>query len=363
MVLKDILTSAVADGASDFFVIAGLPVNIKIKGQFRPVNEERLGTETAHELVGQIYAMAGGRSMDNLHTEGDDDFSFALPGISRFRVNAYKQRGSVAAIIRIVQFELPDPGAIGIPDIVMELAGRTRGLILVSGTAGSGKSTTQACMIDHINRTRQSHIITLEDPLEYLHRHQKSIVSQREITVDTDSYAGALRAALRQAPDVILLGEMRDHETISVAMTAAETGHLVVSTLHTLGAVNTIDRIIDAFPPNQQQQIRIQLSMVLQAVVCQQLLPTTDGSMVPAFEVLIANSAVRSLIRDAKSHQVDAVIQSSSNEGMISMDNSIVSLVKEGVVTDKTAMIHCINVETTARKLGINVQDIQQMTR
>lgn len=351
--LTNILSEAVQKGASDLFIIAGLAVKVKIKGNFINLGEERLSPEASAGLVSQIYEISG-RNMEDLMLGGDDDFSFAVQGMSRFRVNAYKQRGTIAAVIRIVQFELPDPAALGIPEIVFNIASKNRGLVLVSGSAGSGKSTTQACMIDYINQNRNAHIITLEDPIEYLHRHRKSIVSQREISVDSGSYAGALRAALRQSPDVILLGEMRDHETISVAMTAAETGHLVVSTLHTLGAVNTIDRIIDAFPPNQQQQIRIQLAMVLQAVICQQLLPTTDGGMAPAFEVLLTNNAVRSMIRESKTHQIDSLIQSSSSDGMMSMDNSIISLAKSEEISMKTAMVHCINFDYTSRKLGIS---------
>lgn len=353
MDLKAMLSAAVERGASDLMLIAGLAPSIKIQGNLVPLTEQPFDQEQNHALIMGLYEMAGSRSTERLETTGDDDFSFALTGLSRFRVSAYKQRGSFAAVIRVVRFNLPDPDSIGIPPGVMELSSLTRGLVLVSGTAGSGKSTTQACFVDRINKTRAAHIITLEDPLEYLHRHSRGIVSQREITVDSESYAGALKASLRQAPDVILLGEMRDYETISIAMTAAETGHLVVSTLHTLGAVNTIDRVVDAFPPSQQQQIRIQLSMVLQAVVCQQLIPDTSGGMVPAFELLIASSAVRSLIRDAKTHQIDAVIQSSAADGMVSMDGAILQLVREGRVSVREAMIHCMNPEVMARRLSL----------
>ena len=224
-------------------------------------------------------------------------------------------------------------------------------MVLVTGPAGSGKSTTLACIIDHINKTRDKHIITLEDPLEYLHRHNRSIVSQREINVDTENYVTALRAALRQSPDVILLGEMRDYETISIAMTAAETGHMLFSTLHTIGAANTIDRIIDVFPANQQRQVAVQLSMVLSAVVSQQLLPAVDGGVVPAFEIMTVNPAIRNMIRDNKIPQIEGLLYSSSKEDMISMDSSILKLYQEGRITRETALLYATNPEMLERKL------------
>jgi twitching motility protein PilT len=269
---------------------------------------------------------------------GDDDFSFSLPGVARFRVSAYKQRGTLAAVIRVVAFELPDPAALGIPEIVLRQSEKKKGLILVTGPAGSGKSTTLSCMIDRINKTRNTHIITLEDPIEFLHRHNMSIVSQREISLDTDNYVVALRAALRQAPDVILLGELRDSETINIAMTAAETGHLVISTLHTVGAANTIDRIVDAFPANQQGQIRVQLAMVLQSVVSQQLAPSVDETVIPVFEVMLVNDAIRNMIRESKIHQIDSVIASSQAEGMTTMDGSLLKLYNAGRISEITAM-------------------------
>ena len=222
--------------------------------------------------------------------------------------------------------------------------------VAIVGSSGSGKSTTLACIIDQINKTKESHIITLEDPLEFLHRHDKSIVSQREINVDTENYVTALRAALRQSPDVILLGEMRDYETINIAMTAAETGHLLLSTLHTIGAAKTIDRIVDAFPANQQRQIRMQLSMVLQAVVSQQLVPTVDGGIVPAFEIMTATPAIRNLIREEKTHQIDSVIASSSRAGMRTMDQSLHRLVKEGTVSKDVALQHAIHQEALKKR-------------
>lgn len=244
--------------------------------------------------------------MNDFEQSGDDNFSFAIPGLSRFRVSAYKQRGALSVVIRIISFSLPNPTEIGIPQRIIDFSNFSKGLVLVTGTAGSGKSTTLACIIDAINHHYRKHIITLEDPLEFLYRHDLSIISQREINVDTESYVTALRASLRQSPDVILLGEMRDYETMQVAMTAAETGHLIFSTLHTIGAASTTDRIIDVFPPNQQHQIAVQLSMVLQAVISQQLVPTIDGKMIPVFEIMTVTPAIRNMIRDNQDHPSNA---------------------------------------------------------
>ncbi len=352
MDINQILCDAVEKNASDLFIIAGSPISYRIGVRIVPVNDEKLSADAAREMIGSVYALTDSqRTMDHLREHGDDDFSFSIRNVGRFRVNAYKQRGSYAAVMRVVRFDLPDPAALSIPDSVIRLSEKKRGLVLITGSAGSGKSTTLACIIDRINRTRNSHIITIEDPIEYLHRHDKSIVSQREVQEDTDSYLSALRAALRQSPNVVLLGEMRDFETISVAMTAAETGQLILSTLHTVGAANTIDRIIDVFPPNQQQQIRVQLSMVLEAVVSQQLIPTKDGRLVPAFEIMMVNSAIRNLIREAKIHQIDNVIYSSADEGMISMDASILNLYKQGVIDETSAKLYCVNSELVAKRL------------
>ena len=303
-------------------------------------------------MIRQIYELAGGRSEERVLNEGDDDFSFAIPGVSRFRASVFRQRGSLAGIIRVVRFELPDAGQLHLPDSIIGVSRLTKGMVLVTGPAGSGKSTTLACIIDEINSTRNAHVITLEDPIEYLHRHKQSVVTQREIVTDTDSYVTGLRASLRQAPDVILLGEMRDYETISIAMTAAETGHLILSTLHTVGAANTIDRVIDAFPPNQQQQIRTQLAMVLDAVISQQLIPTVDGGVQPAFEIMFLNNAIRNMIRESKIHQIDGIIATSQEEGMISMDNSLIKLYRDGVISRENAIAYSSNSELMEKKLA-----------
>ena len=347
----DFLTQTTREGASDLFIVAGRPLSYKKNGKLIQAGEERMMPDQCEAFVREIYELAGHRDMTPLLSSGDDDFSFAVQGLSRFRASTYRQRGSLSAVIRIITFELPDAQALGIPESIIQLSEMKKGLVLVTGPAGSGKSTTLACIIDEINRTQEKHIITLEDPLEYLHRHKKSIVSQREISSDTESYLTALRASLRQSPDVILLGEMRDFETISVAMTAAETGHLVLSTLHTLGAANTIDRIIDVFPPNQQRQISVQLASVLQAVVSQQLLPAKNGTLVPAFELMTTTPAIRNMIRENKIHQIDGLIYSSAGKDMLSMDNSILALFKEGKISDAEALAHASNPDMLKRKL------------
>ena len=335
---------------SDIFIIAGRPLSFKINGKLS-IYGERLMPADTEILLRQIYQMSNNRNFDRFLKIGDDDFSFSIPGLSRFRVNTYRQRGSLAAVIRVIAFELPDPGILNIPEDVMSVSDFTKGMVLVTGPAGSGKSTTMACIVDRINHSREGHIITLEDPLEYLHRHDKCIVSQREICTDTESYLVSLRATLRQSPDVILLGEMRDYETIQTAMTAAETGHLILSSLHTTGAANTIGRIVDVFEPAQQRQISIQLSMVLQAVISQQLIPDINGHTIPAFEVMRLNPAIRNMIRDNKVHQIDGVIASSAHEHMRSMDQSLLELYKQNKITKETALKFASNADMLKRKL------------
>lgn len=352
MDVKKILDQATDNGASDIFVIAGRPLSYKIKGQIEELDEIKLFPNETHEFVTELYRLAE-RDISEFERRGDDDFSFAVPGVSRFRVNTFKQRGSYSAVIRVISFELPEPSALSIPDAVMELANTGHGMVLVTGPAGSGKSTTLACLINKINHEKKQHIITLEDPLEFLHRHIKSIVSQREISTDTESYLTALRAALRQSPDVVLLGEMRDYETINTAVTAAETGHLIFSSLHTIGASNTIDRIIDAFPASQQQQICIQLASVLQAVVSQKLIPTIDGKVVPAFEIMVLTPAIRTLIRERKVHQIDGIIYTSSADNMISMDTSILKLYEAGIISKETAISEATNPEIMRKRINL----------
>lgn len=351
MNIIDVLKEASQKNASDIFIIAGRPLGFKINSQILNFSEQSLMPSQTQELIFAIYRLASNRDTSKLLSSGDDDFSFAIAGVARFRASIYKQRGSLAAVIRVISFDLPDPEKMRIPEQVMAISEKTKGLVLITGPSGSGKSVTLACLIDRINSTRNAHIITLEEPIEFLHPHKKSIVSQREISLDTESYLTALRASLRQTPDVILLGELRDPETINIAMTAAETGHLVISTLHTLGAANTIDRIVDVFPSQKQPQIRLQLSMVLQAVISQQLLIAEDSSLVPAFELMKATPAVRTMIRDAKTHQIESTIYSGSKDGMISMETSLLELYKSGTIDKHTAIAHSFSPEAFARKL------------
>lgn len=350
--LEEILRKAVEAKASDIFIVAGGSLSYKVDGSIRPMyTEDKLLPADTEKLIDEIYVYAN-RSQEHFLKEGDDDFSFAIGELSRFRVNTYKQRGSLASVIRVVAFSIPDYRTLGIPESIIGLSRLQHGMIIISGTAGSGKSTTQACIINEINAQREAHIITLEDPIEYLHKDNKSIISQREIAIDTDNYLTGLRACLRQAPDVILLGEMRDAETIRTAMTAAETGHLVIATLHTKGAVNTIDRIVDSFPADQQDQIKIQLSLVLDCIVSQQLLPRKSGGMIPAVEILQNVPAVSNMIRDSKNYQIDNVIQTSGNVGMISMDQCIAELYQKGEISEETALMSAVNPDQLKRRIS-----------
>ena len=346
--LDEILRKALSFQGSDVFVVPGSPVMTKANGQMIAITQDRALPADIARLTDRAYELAG-RTRETLQLEGDDDFSFAVRDLSRFRCNAYRQRGSLAMTCRVVAFGIPDPQERHIPDVVMKLADMRSGMILVTGPAGNGKSTTLACLVDRINRTRSGHIITIEDPIEYLHPHKTCLVSQREVPGDASTFARALRAALRQAPDVIMLGEMRDIETISTAITAAETGHLLLSSLHTLGAAKTIDRVIDAFPANQQNQIRAQLSMVLRAVVSQRLILTKEGKLHPVFEVMCVNPAIQNLIREGKTHQIDNAIFGGGAD-MLSMDTELARLLRDGRIDREQAQLLAIHPETVERQ-------------
>jgi len=350
MTLQDILKQAILKGASDIFIIAGLPVTCKVKGAQDRMGGEILKPAVIEPIIDEIYTAA--RRQKTILDKGlDDDFSFSVPELGRFRVNVFRQRGSLSAVIRVIKFGIPDYRELGIPESVLSLVDNMTGLVLVAGAAGSGKSTTLACMIDRINNQRESHIITMEDPIEYLHSHNKSIVSQREVFIDTPGYLESLRSALRESPDVILLGEMRDFETISAAITAAETGVLLFSTLHTSSAANTINRIVDVFPATQQVQVRGQLAQLIRGVVCQQLVPTTEGTITPVFEVLKSNPAIQNMIRENKLHQLESAMQAAGAEGMMTMDNSLFDLYKRGVITKETLLNTCNNYEFVSKRV------------
>ncbi|MGI6221046.1 MAG: type IV pilus twitching motility protein PilT [Coriobacteriales bacterium] len=352
MDLQALLKDMIEMEASDIFVVAGRPLSYAAKGAIKSLDDTMLMPDDTRTVVEGIYEVAG-RDFAAMRDNGnhDEDFSFAIPGVGRFRANVFRQRGSYSAVIRVIPFGLPDPAKIGIPEEVLRLAKLQKGLVLVTGPASSGKSTTLACLVDRMNHERAGHIITLEDPIEYVHRHGTCIVTQREIPTDVATYAEALRSALRQSPDIILLGEMRDPETVATAMTAAETAQLLFSTLHTTSASGTVDRIVDSFPAEQQHQIRIQLSLVVQAIVSQQLVPTVDGGQVPAFEIMVSNPAIRNLIRERKTHQIDSVIAAGSAAGMRTMDQSLFQLAKAGTITADTAVRFSIHEEPLIHRL------------
>ena len=350
MNIFELLDKAVLQKASDLHLTAGAWPTLRINGKLQRMGEEILSSDDTKTLIEQFLTA---NQLAHLNSLGELDFAYTNLNSGRFRVNAYKQRDSYALAIRMISSRIPSMGELGLPPILKDLAMKQRGLILVTGPTGSGKTTTLAAMLDFINKNRQCHILTLEDPIEYQHKHNQSIVNQREIGTDTQSFGNALRAALRQDPDVVLVGEMRDLETISIALTAAETGHLVLSTLHTIGAAKTIDRVIDVFPPHQQEQIRVQLASVLEAIISQQLMPTVEENRrVAAHEIMIANTAVKNLIREGKAFQIQNLIQTGSKLGMQSMDYSLSQLCKQLQISRQTAMEHSVDRDMLERFLG-----------
>ncbi|MDO5382494.1 MAG: type IV pilus twitching motility protein PilT [Eubacteriales bacterium] len=347
--VEQLLEIAKERGASDVHITVGLPPKVRIDGELTNLDYPRLSPDDSEKIVLNIM---NERQTNIFRENGEVDFSFSIPQVGRFRVNVFRQRGSVACSMRIVDTEIPKAEKLGIPQSVIELYKKKRGLVLVTGPTGSGKSTTLASLIDRINDERNAHVITLEDPIEYLHTHRKAMINQREIGIDTNSYAGALRAALREDPDVILVGEMRDLETISTAITAAETGHLVFSTLHTIGAAATIDRIIDVFPPHQQQQIRIQLAMVLEAVISQQLIPLENKKgRVAAFEVMQGTTAIKNLIREGKTYQIESILQTNKKNGMGTMDDALIDLYDKGLIGAQNAINYAQDVSFVQKRV------------
>ena len=341
MNIHDLFDLVAKEEASDLLISAGAPPILRINGQLYRSRTDSLTPESTKEL---IYDFLSEEQKQRFEKEKELDFSLAVGRRHRFRVNVYLQKEAVTAALRPIPERIPNLDELGLPESIHELCDARQGLILVTGPTGSGKTTTQAAMIDHINHKRACHIITIEDPIEYVHNHNRSIVDQREVGGDTQTFARALKYVLRQDPDVILVGEMRDLETISAALTAAETGHLVLATLHTNDAIQTVDRVIDVFPSEQQQQIRFQLSMVLLAILSQRLLPKSDNSgRVLACEALRNNIAIANLIRDGKTHQVYSVVETSSREGMLTMDRSIKELYHAGLISHRDALAHMRN--------------------
>ncbi len=331
LTLKELLILAGEKKSSDIHLTIDSPPVLRIDGSMVQLQEDKLSPSDIESFA---LSLMNDMQAKRFTECGELDLSYSLTGIGRYRVNAFRQRGAIGVVIRLIPFVIPSPESLGLPPISLELTRLQKGLVLVTGPTGSGKSTTLASLVDHINRTRSCHIVTIEDPIEYLHHHNLSLVNQREVGNDTQSFTNALRAVLRQDPDVILVGEMRDQETIATAITAAETGHLVFSTLHTNDATQTVERIIDVFPPHQQQQIRVQLAAVLQGIMSQQLFPRADRQgRVAAIEVMLATPAVRSLIREGKTHQLQTVIQTNAKLGMQAMDKAILDLVQKGLIS------------------------------
>ncbi len=347
----DLLLEVIERNASDLHLAAGARPTVRVRGQLQPLEDYPiLTTEQTREI---IYSILTNDQRQRLETDWQLDFAYAIPGRARFRVNAYYQRAAIGAAFRLIPFSIKTVDELGLPSVLHELAKRPRGFVLVTGPTGSGKSTSLAAVVDEINATRQEHIMTIEDPIEFLHGHKKCIVNQREIGSDAHSFADGLKAALRQDPDVILVGEMRDLETIHTALTAAETGHLVFATLHTQDTPQTIDRIIDVFPAEQQQQVRVQLSVALQGIITQQLLPTADGAgRIAACEVLLATPAIRNLIREGKTHQIYSSLQTGANVGMQTMDAALVTLVRLGKITQQLAESRSSTPDELRRLLG-----------
>lgn len=351
MEINSILKQAIDAGASDVHITVASPPIMRVNGKLIRMSESNLMPDDTNRIIREMMTPA---QIEAFESRGEWDFSYSNPGLGRFRVNVYRQRGTFSMALRVVALKIPSMDSLGLPAVISELCTKQRGLILVTGPTGSGKSTTLAAMIDQMNNDRNDHIMTIEDPIEYLHKHRNSIVNQREIGNDSQSFANALRAALRQDPDVVLVGEMRDLETIGTAITAAETGHLVLSTLHTIGAAKTVDRIIDVFPPHQQQQIRIQLASVLEAVISQQILPKADGTgRVAAFEVMTATPAIRNLIREGKTHQMQTVIQTGAQLGMQTMDASLISLFQRRLIDKKSLLKYAVDREMVSKQIGL----------
>ncbi|MDX9916830.1 MAG: PilT/PilU family type 4a pilus ATPase [Gudongella sp.] len=348
--VRELLRLSVEKNASDIFITVGVAPTLKIEGTLYPLDYPPLNPDETEKIVMELFKRE--ETYNEYLEDGENDFSLSLQGVGRFRIGVYSQRGSMSAVIRVLGFDKNDKLLVHKPQVILDLHKETKGLILITGPSGSGKSTTISQIVDLINQNRSCHIITLEDPIEYLHKHDKSIVDQRELGLDTKSYSKGLRAAMRQAPDVIQVGEMRDPETIEESLTVAETGHLVISSLHTLGAAKTLDRIIDVFPSNKQQQIRYQLSTELVAIVSQQLIPSHKYGRVPAFEIMLPTPEIRKLIREERLQEIEMILKESDQDGLLGMDVSIAKLLHEGKIEEENAIKYSIDKEVIMKYIS-----------
>jgi twitching motility protein PilT len=349
-VMRDLLAIARDSGASDLHVTVGCCPKMRLHGELTDI--EKYPVMTPEDTKSILYSILSEFQVSYLENMGELDFAYEDESGTRFRANVFKQKGNIAGVFRVLPSKILTIEELGLPPVTRSFSALKKGLVLVTGPTGSGKSTTLAAIINQVNRMRRDHIITIEDPIEYVHHHQKCVVNQREVGTDTLSFENALRGSLREDPDVILVGEMRDNETISVALTAAETGHLVFSTLHTIGAASTINRIIDSFPPHARQQVRTQLAMVLEGVVTQRLVPKKEGGRLAALEILVMNDAIRNMIREDKTHQIDSTMQTSSSAGMQTLDFHLAQLVKDEKITMQTAVNNCINIDNFKRYMS-----------
>ncbi len=346
--IDDLLQECVERGGSDLHITVGLPPTIRLNGHLTPLPYSVL---TEHDTRRLVYEALNDTQLEQFERHRDLDFAYSVKGVARFRFNVYMQKGAVAAAMRVIPSKIPSVESLRLPSVIYEVVKKHSGLVLVTGPTGSGKSTSLACMIDLINQTRPCHIMTIEDPIEYVHTHKRAMVNQREVHADTETFHNALRAVLREDPDVILIGEMRDLETIQAALTLAETGHLVFATLHTRNAPQTIDRIIDVFPPHQQEQIRVLLANTIEAVFAQQLIPMIGGGRIAAIEVMVANAAIRNLIREGKTHQIYSIMETNSGAGMVTMDRVLADLHRNGFITFEEAVNRAMDKENFTQLL------------
>ena len=350
MEVIELLKTAIDRNASDIFVVAGAPLTAICNGTQMKMDTAPLTPAATKFMIDEIYSLSDRPSIA-INSKIDDDFSFSLPNLGRFRINIFRQRGTFAAVIKVIKFGLPDAEEIGVSETILQLSDNTRGLVIVTGESGCGKTTTLACMVDRINKTKHGHIITLEDPIEYVHRHNQCIVSQRELSVDIPDYISGLRSATREKPNVIFLGEMKGEEVITAALDVAEVGVLVLTSMHTDSVVSTINRIIEEFPEAQQQKVRNQLAGLLKGVVCQKLITSKDGKIIPVFEVMKPTPVIQDMIRNNNINKIETVMQTSSELGMSTMDGNLLKLLEKGVISKETVINNCVHREVIKKTL------------